>query len=230
LQYAVSVYSAPGAYPAVTDLKIDYETVDPNLGSVMMEYSNSAIAPPNNNLQDFGETPVFSRWHWKGLASSSGFEYSVFNLTPGLTRTAYVYALPYYAAGQTVTAQVSLRSATWPQTAVAQAQTYILSGIPTQTPNVPTPTPVVAQGKIVTYPQPAKDKMCFAYYAPAAGAVEIVVYNAAFQVVARVKDTAVGGAMETSCIDVTGFANGVYYYKAKAGDFSFGLQNFGIVH
>jgi hypothetical protein len=87
---------------------------------------------------------------------------------------------------------------------------------------------VVSEGKIVTYPQPAKDTMCFAYHAATGGKLEITMYNSAFQLVGRVQDTAVGGMMETSCVDISGMAPGVYFYKAKVGDSAFPMQQFGI--
>jgi hypothetical protein len=34
--------------------------------------------------------------------------------------------------------------------------------------------------------------------------------------------------METSCVDISGMAPGVYFYKAKVGDSAFPMQQFGI--
>jgi hypothetical protein len=212
----------------LTDLKIDYSTVDPNLGSVVGDYENVI---PSNNIILFGDTPLPSRWHRMGPQISDGLEYSVFNLAPGQSRTVYLNTAPIFAAGQTMTAQVTLSSATW--TGInqsASAATYILQTAPTCVPpgSGTTPTPVAALGKIVTFPQPAMDKLCFGFTAPAAGPVKIVIYNAALQLVGRVDDQAVGGIFETACVDISGLASGVYFYKAKVGDFDFGMQSFGI--
>jgi hypothetical protein len=94
-----------------------------------------------------------------------------------------------------------------------------------------TPTPIVEEGKIAAYPPPARDQVCFDYIAPAGSgnALQIEVFNLAFQLVARVKDTALAGGLQTTCVDFGGLAPGLYVAKAKQGSYSFPAIKFGIV-
>ncbi len=143
-----------------------------------------------------------------------------------------IFAKVVGGQGTTLTSKVMVSSAYYGLAVSATVQTYIEFGPPaTPTPAVVpsnTPTPIAAEGKIVAYPQPAKDNLCFDYHAPKAGSLKITVYNAAFHLVAEVKDEALGGLLESSCVDISGMAPGVYFYQAKVGDYAFPLGQFGI--
>ena len=60
------------------------------------------------------------------------------------------------------------------------------------------------------------------------GRLSIKIYNIAVQLVAEIDDSAAGGVYESSCVDISGIAPGVYLYKASAGNYSFPMGQFGI--
>jgi hypothetical protein len=176
---------------------------------------------------------VTTRWRIRSSSvdDSQGVEILMPSVPAGSTKhpvAPILTGVNQNAQGNTITAQALVYSATMGMTFTATLDTYILLIVPTATPAVASPTPVAGEGKIVCYPQPAKDTMCFAYHAALGGKLEITLYNSAFELVGRVHDTAVGGTMETSCVDISGMAPGVYFYKAKVGDFAFPMQQFGI--
>jgi hypothetical protein len=106
----------------------------------------------------------------------------------------------------------------------------------TPTPAVPstptiTPTPIVATGRMAAYPQPAKDRVCFDYIAPAGTEADLTLelYNLAFQKVAEIVDRAQAGVLQTTCADLSGLAPGLYLVRARQGSYRYPTLKFGIV-
>ena len=128
------------------------------------------------------------------------------------------------SVGQTITSQAVLSSRSYGISISSTVQTYIFSG-PSPT---PVNTPVAGSGKIVAYPQPARDTICFGYNSPKGGKVSIYIYNAAFQIVGHVTDNAAGNSFQQSCVPVAKLATGVYLYRANVGGFDFPLSEFGV--
>jgi sugar lactone lactonase YvrE len=91
----------------------------------------------------------------------------------------------------------------------------------------PVPTPVVSGvNKVVAYPSPANNRICFSYQAPQSGPATIKVYNVALQLVATLQDSALGGTANLTCADVSGLASGVYLYKLETPGGSFAVNKF----
>ncbi len=201
---------APGNYAAVSDavMHIDADYPGNAFVEVNMSSNGAWILQPDNSLD-----------------RSVGITLDPQDPTKLFRQFNFYARYTSDAVLSTVTARFSLVSSQYPTTVSATAQTILPLAIATPTPaggfSTPTPTPVADSGKIVAYPQPAKAQVCFAYHSALGGKLEILVYNNALQLVAKVTDTAVGGSMETSCVDISGLAPGLYTYTAKVGDFNF---------
>jgi hypothetical protein len=177
------------------------------------------VGAPGDPLRNF---------YWKEVnlpptALTTGF----FTLPTGgtaITRQVFAAVEPG-AVGLTISSQILLKSAAYGIQVSATVNTYILGGTPSPT---PTPLPVHAN-QVVAYPQPANQNICFGYIAPETGAVDIEIYNAAFQVVAHVKDYApVANTYTQSCVPISKLVPGVYLYKSKVGNHQFPQDKFGV--
>ena len=177
-------------------------------------------------------------WYWvdNGNRPASEWRRGPYNnVITGYTSipAALRFSLLDAAAGKTISTQVSLRIG-GSVTGVSATVNIVVplytptSGI-TDTPTI-TPTPIVKEGQVAAYPQPADGRVCFDYYAPAGSGGEVVfdVYNLAYRQVARVKDQAIAGGKQTSCVDVGGLAPGLYVVQARQGAFKFPPFKFGI--
>jgi hypothetical protein len=150
-----------------------------------------------------------------------GNAYSGFDSGPQLLR----FKVGAAAAGTTLSTQVRVL---WSGRVIdsAVADHWVLVSTPvaliSPTPTL-SPTPIVAEGRIAAYPQPARGRTCFDYQAPAGhgGALTLELYNLGFQKVAQVRDVAIGGALQTSCVDLSGLAPGLYVVRASLGDYRF---------
>jgi hypothetical protein len=157
-----------------------------------------------------------------------------FGIPVGSSRTADLYyALLPSAAGRTLTCEVKVYSngAFTGVSAYAAVPVKLYTPVSqvTDTPT-PTPTPIVGVGQIAAYPQPARDTLSFDYWAPPGAGDELLleVYNVRFQKVAVVRDRALRGVLQSTRINVSGLAAGVYVVRARLGDYSFPLSKFGI--
>lgn len=157
------------------------------------------------------------------------------NVLGGDSRSAQlVYRVLPSAAGLTLTSRIQLLVNSVPINLSAAVDVVVPLYTPTSnitdTPTI-TPTPIAKIGEIVAYPQPAKDKICFDYIAPAGngGDFQMYVYNLAFQLVATVKDQGSSGGLQTTCVNIDGLAPGLYVYRARQGDFKFPPGRFGVL-
>lgn len=176
-----------------------------------------------------GVPPVIIGWTFKSSAQPSGIVEAPFTLSSGGSNSRDVYAnVQGFEVNTSITSLVNISSAQYGLSVSATVSTFILAGSPTVTP-LPTSTPIAMMGQIVAWPQPAKDTICFSYDSPNSGAVSIDIYNAAFQLVSHVSDSAKGNQTERSCGSITKLAPGVYFYKATVGGFSFHTSEFGVV-
>ena len=94
--------------------------------------------------------------------------------------------------------------------------TITVTATVTQTSTVTTP-PVIYQP--IAYPQPASQKITFAYKLTAAAQVKIYVYNLMGSQVAVFEAAAAGPGINSSpAFDISKFAPGVYFYMVKTTD------------
>jgi uncharacterized repeat protein (TIGR01451 family) len=229
LGFGISFGSLTGcACAPATDLLLtfygDVTSPDQNELDVVQGMSQQGLGGPGDPTKNF-------YWRYPYPNSPSIIVTGLFGLAPGspaIPRQVYAH-VQAIAVNQPITSQVVLSSAAWGLALTATVSTYISSLPPTPTP-IPsaTATPVAQLGKVVAYPQPAHDTVCIAYYAPGPGPLQIEVFNAAFKRVAVITDTAQGGHMETACVPIGKLATGVYFYRAKVGDFSFPVSQFGV--
>jgi hypothetical protein len=144
------------------------------------------------------------------------------------------FTLKDSAAGATISTRVRILVN---GTAIGVSATVnVVVPLYTPTPAVPntptiTPTPIVSEGHMAAYPQPARDRVCFDYIAPAGAGSElrIQIFNLAFQKVADLKDTAADGVLQTTCADFSALAPGLYLARAVQGNYSYPAIKFGIV-
>ncbi len=152
-----------------------------------------------------------------------------------------VFQAPYYmkvqpaAAGRTLVSRMRLYLNGVPSGVSSFASVYVPLYTPTAlVTNTPTPTvtPITSEGQVTAYPQPASDRLCLDYWAPASagpGVFQARVYNAAFQLIAEVRDpAAVPGRGQSTCFDVLGWAPGVYVIDARQGQFHYPLRSIGV--
>jgi uncharacterized repeat protein (TIGR01451 family) len=178
-------------------------------------------AGPGNPLANF---------YWKQLNGSSEalLGTGTFSLLPGQSVSKEVYAfVESNYLNTSITSQAVLSSATYGISVSATVSTLIYAAQPPTPTN--TPTPIAGLGHTVAYPQPAKDNLCIAYYAPQGGPLTIEVYNMAFRRVAVIRDSSQGGQLENTCVDISKLASGLYLYKAKVGDYAFPTARFGVL-
>jgi uncharacterized repeat protein (TIGR01451 family) len=237
LQFTTNFQALSCACQSATDLVLTINCDSDPLGNPKLDM----IDGENESLQDSSAvgSPAdpLSRLYWKQVNSfsNSGLTRGRYSLSPTAAGKASIFAQVQAAyAGQTVTSRVVLSSASFGIALTATVSTYLLAGPPaTATPTQvqsPIATPVAGMGQIVAFPQPATDTVCFGYTPPSSGKLEILIYNAAFQVVAKVTDDAVSGQFKQSCVSVGPMVSGVYLYKASAGGFNFPLSQFGVMH
>ncbi len=224
LRFSITLGNGAGSPPA-TDLFLRFDS-DPFTGNNDLDVQASS----GNNLGEPSDPLSTLYWKKASVSASQGVLRGYFSLAGGQVTSRSIFTKVLNdGVGRTITSRAVLSSDAFGLAVTATVQTYIfccapvLGTLPTNT-----PTPVASLGKIISYPQPAKNNLCFAYHAPAAGAVKILVYNMAFQLVATIKDTAMGGMLENSCVDISNMAPGVYMYKASAGDFVFPMGQFGV--
>jgi uncharacterized repeat protein (TIGR01451 family) len=153
-------------------------------------------------------------------------EFSLAPGAPAINRTAYAI-VESNALNQTITSQAVLSSNLWFTSVTTTVNIYISAVQPVTLP--PTPTPIAFEGYTAAYPQPAGDHLCIAYFAPQGGPLTIEIYNLAFKRVAVITDQSQGGHMETACVGISRLAPGLYFYRAKVGDFTFPLDRFGVL-
>jgi hypothetical protein len=150
----------------------------------------------------------------------------------GHTIPLWYHVLPA-AAGSTLTSQIVVQVNGQPYglstTVNVVVPLYTPTANITNTPTI-TPTPAAGMGQIVAYPQPAVNNLCFEYQAPSGndGKFDLFIYNVAFQLVGEVKDQAVSGIVQKSCVDISRMAPGVYFYRASLGAYSFPPGRFGV--
>jgi hypothetical protein len=231
LGYTITFRSLSGCACALApDLVLTFNS-DTNYGNTELDsiaaMSLIGLAGPGNPLANF---------YWKQLSvfPGPGIATGPFGLAPGYQVSRQVYAeVEGLHVDQTITSQAVLSSASFGIALTATVSTYIYGAqpppTPIPTPAPPTPTPIAGLGQIAAYPQPAADSICFAYFAPGPGALDIEIYNAALQRVAHVTDQARGGQMEQACVGIAKLAPGAYYYRAKVGGFQFPPRQFGVL-
>ena len=229
VSFTVSVQNLAG--PVANDVRI-YAVRDVDSGNLATEED-----PAFPVLQN-GESTV--AWYyvnddqrnttdWKRGPYNSILAGSAVTPVPGLN-----FKLRDSAAGQTITTLVKLYIGG--NFTGVSASTSVLVPLYTPTPAVPntptiTPTPIVGVGRMAAYPQPAHDRSCFDYIAPmgAGGDLTLEVYNLAFQKVAQIKDHAMDGVLQTTCVDISGIAPGLYFVRAQQGSYQYPALKFGIV-
>jgi hypothetical protein len=179
------------------------------------------LAPPNSGLNAY-------YWEENSSNAASGMSSGTFNLAPGGSNSRQVAVrVESVDLNTTITSEVLLTEATYNISISATVNTFVYAAEP-PTPTV-TPTPVANEGQTVAFPQPAKDHLCIAYFAPQGGPLTIDVYNLAFQRVARITDESLGGKLETTCVGVSQLAPGVYVYRTTVGGYAFPLARFGVM-
>jgi uncharacterized repeat protein (TIGR01451 family) len=231
-RYKVAISSAAGSYRTITDFVVHFNS-DISTAPVLNDFMG--IQAFNVALNGPASPNVMNRWRLCGTDDGAGVEILAPMVAPGDTNKAtmaYIFTgVNQNGQGNTITAQAVVYSAAMDASFTATLDTYVLPVAPPPTPAVaasPSPTPLAGEGKIICYPQPAKDNLCFAYHAAVGGELEITLYNAAFKLIGRIEDRSLGGRLETSCLDISALAPGVYFYQAKVGAFAFPMQQFGI--
>jgi hypothetical protein len=232
LGFTITFASLSGcACATVSDLVLTFNS-DTNYGNTELDMvqgmKNVGLAPSADLLQVY---------YWKQVNSvypSAGIQTGKFSLVPGdypVSRQLYAY-VQSYDLNQLITSQAILSSDSLGYSLTVTADTYIYGLPPTPTPiPSPTATPVAGLGQVVAYPQPARDTVCFNSHPPSPGPLEIDVYNAAFERVARVTDpapTPKGDGTLLTCVPIGQLPTGVYFYRTKVGAFSFPLSQFGV--
>ncbi|MEW6516372.1 MAG: hypothetical protein AB1439_05635 [candidate division FCPU426 bacterium] len=107
---------------------------------------------------------------------------------------------------------------TFTPTAAADTPTPVVN---TNTPTpTPTPTPWLGEHKVVTYPNPARGHVTFAYTVTGQASVTIDVYRLTGERVARITDRKQGGAGQTltTIWDAAGIAPGIYLCRIQVTD------------
>jgi hypothetical protein len=212
-----------------TDLVLTF-IGDTNPSDSPLELDPNQCQAVAQEIAPHGPPAVDYVWTFKTSFASGGVDQAQFgplSSSASIFRDIYANVQNNYV-NTTITSLANISSAQYGLSVSATVQTFILVAAPTSTP-LPTSTPVAQMGKIVAWPQPAKDTICFSYESPVAGKVSIDIYNAAFQLVSHVTDNAHGNEEERSCGSITKLAPGVYFYKTSVGSFNFSTSEFGVV-
>lgn len=230
IQFDISFNVIQGSTPSDLILLFNSDITDTGsnenqgLNAVQGMTSETGLGGPGNPLANY---------YWRQLPTNiSSIETGTFTLASGtspLTRQVFA-SVASLAVGQTITSQVILSSASYGLQVSATVNTYIFASALAASPTL-TPTPPPASlGHIVAYPQPANQTICFGYNSPNAGPVKIVIYNAAYQVVAEVSDNdSTPRSYTASCVTINKLVSGVYFYKTNVGGFEFPMGNFGVL-
>jgi uncharacterized repeat protein (TIGR01451 family) len=184
--------------------------------------------------------------NWRAMSSLSWpLDRGYYTLAGGQSITGIPVTIRSGSKGLSLTSRVEIAgvnlAGTSVPTAVSQAVFYVVTYEPSPTPQptpiyaatsttVPSasPTPIVTEGKIVAYPQPATDILCLAFQSPKDGKMVITLYNAAFRPAGRIEAYVLGGRVDKVCNSIQGLAPGVYMYKAKVDDYEFPMGKFGV--
>jgi hypothetical protein len=225
LRFSINITHTAGA--AVNDIVLRFQSDLANQNQFLDFLEPNTLLGPGDPM-----SPV--AWRLAAVGIDQGLDMGLLSVAAGsfLASPRRVFVKVMGGQGTTLTSEVLLSSATFGLALSATVQTYIDFG-PQDTPTpfvAPggTATPVAGEGRIMAYPQPAGDELCFAFHSPQAGQLSLRIFNAALQLAGEIDEQAVGGRMEERCYDIRGLAAGVYLYQAKVGSFSFPPGQFGI--
>ena len=225
MRYTFSVTNTAGS--AVDDLTLTFDS-DLNSGNTAMEIGNSPNFTGIEGPASWGPVSFVDR--------SQGVVMGAMTLATGQAMSFPIRRILAQVLGQaigtTISARAVLHSASYGITLSRSVDSFILGEAPPPAfQPAATATPLAGEGQMLCYPQPAHDRLCFAYQARAGkgGRLSIKIYNIAAQLVAEIQDSSSGGSLETSCADISGIAPGVYFYRATLAGFSFPTGEFGIV-
>jgi uncharacterized repeat protein (TIGR01451 family) len=225
LRFSMNVVNNTGA--GVNDLVLGFNSDLEHQNQFLDFVEPNTLLGPSDPI-----SPVAWRLYSGGI--DTGVDMGTLSVAAGasLASPRRIFTTVMGGQGGTITSQVVLSSASLGLAVTATVEVYISDG-PPSTPAAlvqpsSTPSPVAGLGRIVAYPQPASDHLCFAFHAPAGGELRIQVYNAAFQLAAEFKSSATGFTQEDTCADIRGLAPGVYFYRAEVAGFAFPTGQFGI--
>ena len=224
MRYTFSVTST--ALVTLNDLTLTFYS-DINSGNIGMDISNSPNFTGIEGPASWGPVSF--------VDPAKGAIMGAMSCGSGQALSFPIRRIFSHVLGQAVNTTISARAVLQcPSYAIAITMTvdsFIMAQapLPTQQPSL-TATPFAGLGQMVCYPQPARDQLCFGYQVASGGGaqLDIKIYNIAFQLAAELKGNSKGGQLESNCVNVSGMAPGVYFYKATVGSFSFPMGQFGI--